>query len=56
MGKHNFTRRRDYDKWYTEEELGDEWKENPGRHSSNCYFVGDVTPQEVERVYQESLK
>jgi hypothetical protein len=42
--------------WYTEEELRNDWKENPERHSSNCYFIADVTPQEVERVYQESLK
>lgn len=41
--------------WMTEDELKKEWKENPDRHSSNCYFIADVTPQEVERVYQESL-
>jgi hypothetical protein len=41
---------------YTEDELKNEWKENPDRHSSNCYFIADITPQEVERVYQESLK
>lgn len=41
---------------YTEEELRNEWKENPDRHRSNCYFIADITPQEVERVYQESLK
>jgi hypothetical protein len=41
---------------YTEDELRKEWKENPDRHSSNCYFIADITPQEVERVYRESLK
>jgi hypothetical protein len=42
--------------WMTEDELKKDWKENPDRHSSNCYFIADITPQESERVYQESLK
>src|ERR671918_1344336 len=41
---------------YTEEELRNEWKENPDKHSSNCYFIADITPQEVEKVYRDSLK
>ena len=41
---------------YTEEEPKNEWKNNPDEHSSICYFIADITPQEVERVYQESLK
>lgn len=40
---------------YTEEKLKNEWKNNPDDHSSNCYFTADIKPQEVERVYQESL-
>lgn len=42
--------------WYTEEELRKDWKENDDFHGGNCYFIADVTPQEVEHVYQESLK
>ncbi|MGC1135816.1 MAG: hypothetical protein WA941_23530 [Nitrososphaeraceae archaeon] len=42
--------------WLTDDELKKDWKENPDRHSSNCYFIADITPQESERVYQESLK
>lgn len=42
--------------WLTEDELKNDWQENPDRHSSNCYFIADITPQESERVYQESLK
>jgi hypothetical protein len=41
---------------YTEEELKNEWKNNPDGHSSNCYFIADITPQEVEKVYRDSLK
>lgn len=41
---------------YTEDELRNEWKGNPEAHSSNCYFIADITPQEVEKVYRESLK
>ena len=40
---------------YTEDELRQEWKDNPESHSSNCYFIADITPQEVEKVYRESI-
>jgi len=41
---------------YTEEELKNKWKNNPEEHISNCYFIADITPQEVEKVYRDSLK
>jgi len=42
--------------WLSEDELRKQWKDYPDSHSSNCYFIADITPQEVEKVYQDSLK
>lgn len=39
-----------------EDELRKEWKENSDRHSSNCYVIADITPQEVEEVYRGPLE
>lgn len=42
--------------WFSEQQLRDEWKNNPDPHSSNCYEIADLTPQKVEKVYRDSLK
>ena len=40
----------------TEDELKKEWKEHPEAYEHDCHNIHDLTPQLMEKMYQESLK